>query len=301
MFDWNDLRHFLAVARAGTTAGAARASGTSQPTVVRRIAALEEASGVTLFERSSAGYALTADGRRILPIAERVEVEMSALANTLAACARQATNAIRLTAPENIVNDFILPALARFRSLYPDTQVLLVASDAKLDVHRGEVDVAVRAGRARPEDADLVGRRMPDPAWSVFGSRAYLAQAGQPAGPDELNVHALVGGEGAISELPPLRWLARVAPDAAVVWRANTLTSLHSAARAGLGLTVLPCMVAGRDPELVQCFPPPPEIDSEMWIVTRPELRHDPCVRALMSTIADHMLQMEAVTRGTAD
>ncbi|MEI9926766.1 MAG: LysR substrate-binding domain-containing protein [Sphingomonas sp.] len=184
---------------------------------------------------------------------------MLALANTFAAKARKATGAIRLTVPENVVNDFVLPALAHFRALYPSVQVQLFASDAKLDIHRGEADVALRAGLSRAEDADLVGRRLPDPAWTVFGSRGYVAQNGIPESPAALNRHALIGGEQGVNELPALRWLAEMAHDAAVVWRANTLTSLHAACRAGLGLTALPCMVAGRDPELVQCFPPAPE------------------------------------------
>jgi DNA-binding transcriptional LysR family regulator len=300
MFDWNDLRHFLAVARAGTTLGAARALGVSQPTVVRRVAALEAACGVALFDRHSSGYALTEDGRSVLPLAERVEAEVGALSNTLAACARKATNAIRLTAAENLVNDFVLPALANFRAKFPNAKVQLIATDAKLDLMRGEADVALRAGIARPEDGDLVGRRLPDPAWAVFGSRSYIAEAGRPAGAEELDGHALIGGEGEIVHLPAMRWLAEAAPQASVVWRANTLTSLHAAVRAGLGLSVLPCMIAGRDPELVQCFPPPPELDSEMWIVTRPELRDDPCVRALMSLIAERLTELAAVTRGEA-
>jgi DNA-binding transcriptional LysR family regulator len=298
MFDWNDLRHFLAVARAGTTLGAARTLGVSQPTVVRRIAALEEACGVGLFDRSPSGYVLTEDGRNVLPLAERIETEVSALANTLAACARKATNSIRLTAPESMVKDFILPALAQFRARYPNAQVQLIATDAKLDLMRGEADVALRAGYSRPQDGDLVGRRLPDPAWTVFGSRSYLAEAGCPVRPGELNGHALIGGEGAIADLPPVRWLAAAAPEAQVVWRANTLTSLHSAVRAGLGLSILPCMIGARDPELVPCFPPPPELDSEMWIVTRPELRDDPCVRALMALIAERLTELAPVTQG---
>ena len=104
VFDWNDLRHFLAVARTGTTVGAARETGTSQPTVVRRIAALEAAVGACLFERRRTGYALTDVGREIRPLAERVEREAGALADALAAHRRRLAGRIRVTLPEAIAN-----------------------------------------------------------------------------------------------------------------------------------------------------------------------------------------------------
>jgi DNA-binding transcriptional LysR family regulator len=77
MFDWDDLRHFLAVARHGSTIQAAKALGINQSTVQRRIAVLEHQLGQRLFERRPEGYRLTRLGEELLPIAERVEADVT--------------------------------------------------------------------------------------------------------------------------------------------------------------------------------------------------------------------------------
>jgi DNA-binding transcriptional LysR family regulator len=300
MFDWNDLRHFLAVARSGKTAGAGRQLGVSQPTVVRRIAAFEQGCGLVLFDRQPTGYRLTDHGRQLLPMAERIEIEAASLASHCAARRRETHDAIRFTAPETLTNLFIMPALAQFRARHPGVEVQLIGTDSELDVLRGEADVALRAGY-RPLDGDLVGRRLPDPAWSVYGSREYFARTCLPLSPADLGAHSLIAGEGPVDLIPPYRWLSREAPDAPIVWRGNTLTAIYAAVQAGLGLSMLPCALGGRDAALVQCFPPIRELDSEMWIVTRPELRRDPRVRALMDAVHDHLVALGPLVRGERD
>lgn len=296
MFNWDDLRHFLAVARAGTTLGAARELGASQPTVVRRIAALEEATGVNLFDRGPRGYRLTEAGREILPLAQRVNSDVLALADALAACRHVVPGVIRLTAPE-LLNDFIFPVLSAFQRDHPRIQVQLLLADRRLDLARGEADVALRAGEPTEPD-DLYIRRLPDGAWTVYASRTYAATTGLPRTPAELNSHVLIAGEGSVNQLLPMRWLAREAPDAVIAWRCNSLTNVQAAIRAGLGVSVLPCSAGGSDPELVACFPPPPEMTRPVWLITRRELWRIPEIRALLDAITRHMQGHEALLAG---
>jgi DNA-binding transcriptional LysR family regulator len=298
VFDWNDLRHFLAVARAGTTLGAARALGTSQPTVVRRVAALEAATGVALFERRPSGYALTGSGREILPLAERVEAEVQALSDRLGTLQRGRPGVIRITLPE-IVDEFLFPALRAFQAAYPAIQLQLIVSYRRYDLARGEADVAIRVGR-RPEGEGLLIRRLPDSGWTVYASRGYAAKAGCPSTPAELNGHTLVGADGNAALLPALQWLAREAPEAAIAWRCNSVVNLQAAVRSGLGVSALPCLAGGGDGELVACFPPVEELTTPLWLVTRRELRRMPEVRALLDAIAAHMQAHAALLGGQA-
>lgn len=298
MFDWDDLKHLLAVARTGTTLGAARELGTSQPTVVRRIAALEAATGVTLFNRGHNGYALTAAGREILPLAERVNSDVLALADALAPWRSSVPGVIRLTVPE-LLDDFIFPVLCLFQREFPEIQVRVLLADRRLDLVRGEADVALRAGDP-PGAESLYVRRMPDGAWTAYASREYAARAGLPRTPAELNSHALIAGEDSVDQLIPMKWLAGVAPDATIVWRCNSLANVQSAIRAGLGVSMLPCSAGGSDPELVACFAPPAEVARPLWLITRRELRRLPHVQALLDAITLHMQENMGLIAGRA-
>ena len=299
VFDWNDLRHLLAVARTGTTAGAARELGASQPTVVRRIAALEEATGVNLFDRGPSGYTLTEAGREILPLAQRVEADVRALADALAARQRSLPGVIRLTAPE-LLNEFIFPVMCEFQRAWPEIQVQVLLADRRLDLLRGEADIAIRAGDPPEEKEGLFVRRTPDGAWTAYVSRGYAASAGLPRTPAELNSHPLICDEGWVGRLKAMEWLVRNAPEAPVVWRCNSLTNVQAAIRAGMGVSMLPCSAGGADPELVACFAPVPEIARPVWLVARRELRRLPHVRALLDAIAAHLQAHEALITGAS-
>lgn len=296
MFDWNDLRHFLAVARAGTTLGAARALGTSQPTVVRRISAFEKATGVELFDRGPSGYALTLAGRELLGLAERVESDVQALADGFAALQRSTPGVVRLTVGE-LINEFVFPAVHAFKRRHPDVEVQLLLADRALDLLRGEADVAIRSGDT-PAGDELYARRLPDGGWTAYAGRAYRARAGLPSTPEALNGHTLVAGEGYVGRVQAMVWLLHTAPKAQIALRCNSFVNVHAAVRAGLGISMLPCAAGGTDPELVACFPPPEGLARPLWLLTRRELRRLPYIRALLDTLAEHMEAHRTVLTG---
>jgi DNA-binding transcriptional LysR family regulator len=286
MFDWDDLRLLLAVARAGTTLGASRKLGISQPTVVRRLAAFEAAAGVALFDRRRTGYALTDAARELVPLAERIEADAAAIAQLLTSRARRATSAVRVTAAEPLVNLFLAPAVAVFRRSHPGVEVQLLISDDFVDLANGDADVALRATVRGMEDSDLVGRRLADFPWAVYCSHAYALETGVPRTAKEVQGHAILSAESLGNVFPALRWLEEAAPEAQVVWRSDSLASLQSAARTGLGLVTLPCILGGSDPELVKCFDAGGERVPEIWILTSPEGRRRRHVRAFADALS---------------
>lgn len=296
MFDWNDLRHFLAVARTGTTLGAARSLGTSQPTVVRRIAALEAAAGACLFERRRTGYALTEVGREMRPLAERVEKEAEALAEALATHRRRLAGCIRVTTPESIANVLLAPAVAAFRRTHPNVQIEMLIADRYLDLARGEADIAIRATTRGLEDSELVAKRLSDAPWAAYCSISYAKQAGLPRDFADLEGHSIIGGEGEMGAFPALRWLED-APGATVAWRSNSLTNLHAAVAAGIGVSVLPCLLGGGDPSLVKCFGAVVP-NAEIWLVVRRDVRRLPYVRAFTASIEKQFRASRALILG---
>jgi DNA-binding transcriptional LysR family regulator len=290
--DWDLARYFLAVARSGSALTAARELKQSQPTVARRIAALEAAIGLRLFERRQAGYQLTEEGRALLPLAEQMGVAARAFSDGAGATSRRLAGTVRLTCNEILAEHYLAPMLIEFRTNYPDIRVDVLATSELVDLSRGEADVALRAVGPRSDvgsGAGLVGRKVASVPWVVFASTDYVTARGRPSSLDELAGHSLIGGEESLDPADPRRWLELAAPGATVAARTNTLPSHITSIRAGLGLGVAPAGFLERDPRLSACFTLPPELDGQLWLVTHEQVRNLPRVRALMDFLAAYI------------
>lgn len=272
MYDWGDLRVFLTVARAGSTLAAARELGVNQTTVARRIAALEQALSVRLFDRHRDGYRLSECGRQILSQAERVSVEAETLGRLVAQRRRDLSGVLRVTTPEIFANFWLTPWLAAFMDQYPEIQVHVVATDQKLDLIRGEADVAVRAG-AMPNDPGLIVRRLSDYHWTMCCSKAYADKYGVPSTGEALNEHFLIGSDGPLSRLAPHAWLAQAAPRAKRRSTCSSVANMIAAVKAGHGVGFLPNTVLLVESDLVECFPLPDGKYS--FYITMPEAMKD--------------------------
>ena len=277
MFDWNDLRYLLSVARLGSTIAAGKALHVSQSTVHRRLAELEKSLGRPIVKRHPSGYRLNELGLQLRPLAERVEEMVGAIERHVTAASDAPTGTVRVTCSETIGYRLMTsPLLAAFHTRHPGLKVELVMSDQDLDLAKGEADVALRAGE--PDDDRLVGRKIADVPWALFGSRAYVAQHGEPADAGDVNRHAVIEFDGQIREHSAAKWLRSVAPDAAVAGRSNSVPGLLLTVRSGLGLAPLPVPLAARDLELVQVLGPLPGLFSPIYLLTHPDLRHSPRV-----------------------
>jgi len=280
MFDWNDLRYFLAVVRHSHLSAAARELGVNHSTVFRRIGALEGALGTRLFDRLSTGYTLTAAGEEMMATAERVEEEMASLDRRMSGQDHRLSGTVRLTSSETLANRLLAPMLATFRRIYPGISVEILIDNRFLSLTRGEADIALRP--RRPTENDLVGRQVGLVAWALYGAPGYLAGRPPVRSPDDLEAHDLLGSEERLGHMEAARWLERYAPKAKIVYRTNSLWHQLMAARAGVGLALLPCFSADGEPGLVQVLPPIDTIRVELWLVTHGELRHAARIRAML-------------------
>ena len=286
--DWDDLRYVLAVARTGSALRAAEQLGVNQTTVIRRLQALECALGSCLFERRRSGHIPTDAGRLAVEAAERMEQEAQAFRSALAVRQRTLAGSIRFTTSETLANRLVTPCLGAFRKLHPGVSIELILADERLDVARGEADVALRAG-SRPEGAGIVARRLPDNGWAIYCSHAYAAERGCPDGPDAIPGHEIVGMEGRLAQVQGWAWLSARAPDAIIRVRSNSLVNLVATLKAGFGLGALPTIIGDPEPELMRCFPPPPELKAEIWLIVREELKGQPHVRAFADFLAEDL------------
>jgi DNA-binding transcriptional LysR family regulator len=296
MVDWGDIRFFLAVARGGSTAAAARALGVNQSTVVRRIAALEEGLALRLFSKQREGYRLTSEGERLLDEAAAVEASVHTFTRRAGALDTALTGSLRVTMPEGMALGWMQKLLKEFHGRHPGIQVNLLIEDRYHDLSDGKAEVALRAGP--PGNSGLVGRKLSDQSWAVYGSRNYLERHGRPAKPADLNAHCLVGFEGPLERITPARWLQTVAPRGKVAYRSNSVLGLLFAAQSSFGLTLLPCQIGDPECDLIRVIDPLPELTSGFWILTHPDLRKQPKIRAFFDFMAREIVQYRPLLTG---
>ena len=294
--DWQDLRYFLAAARGGTLAAAARALGVDRSTVLRRIAAIEKALAVKLFERTADGLALTEPGEEMLGIAQQVEDEMIALVRRVAGRDAPLTGSVRVATTDSIAYGVLPAHLARFHSAHPGIKVELMASPRLLQITRRDADVGFLPVRA-PEGS-VVGRKLCGMAAAIYGSRKYLADHKPPKTPADLAKHAIIASDDSLTHFPIMRWLRDNVPDSAIIYRTNSLLMQLAAVQAGVGLAYLPCFLGDPQPDLVRALPDELAEVPDLWLVTHGDLRQAARIRAFMDFMADSIRTDRAFLEG---
>lgn len=290
--DWDDLRVFNAVVAAGSLRGAAELLDVNHSTVFRRLQRLEESIEARLFDRLPEGYTLTDAGAALREHSERIGDEVDALSLRLLGHDHRPSGTVRITAPDNIAYGYLPRHIESFRQSYPDVRIELVVGAASLDLSRREADIAVRATARPPEH--LIGRLICRFPWGFYAGEAYEGSHGAPGDQNELDGHRLIGGDGAIGRLPALAWLERNAPGG-IVARCNTLNGMAALALAGTGIALLPG--DQQQPGLQPIFPLEPEVTSDLWILTHPELRRTERVRLLMRHLWEALRADELLPR----
>lgn len=261
--NWDDLRYFLAVAREGQMLGAATRLGVSQARLSRHVAALEEAVGARLFDRTTRGSTLTEDGRALFKTAERIEAEV------LAGAARmrgrdEVAGTIRIGAPDGFGSAFLAPRLGRFRAAYPDLRIQLVPVPRSFSLSEREADLAIMVGR--PDKGRLRVRKLVDYSLGLYASEDYLARAGQPGKVDDLGSHTLIGYVDDLIYTPELNYASEFVRD----WRSDvevsTAIGQFEAVRAGTGIGICHDFMASTSSGLVRLFPEL-SVTRSYWIV----------------------------------
>jgi DNA-binding transcriptional LysR family regulator len=292
MFDWNDLKYFLAVAHHGSTLAGSRALGVDQSTVQRRVAELERRIGLPLVKRDRNGYRLTEAGQALQAQAERVQQAVQGFEQQVATARDEAVGVVRVTCPEPLALRLSRSSLIeRFHSLHPRLQVEFLMSDHYLDLTKGEADIAMRSGDT--DHGELVGRKIGDSLWAVYASRLYVEQHGQPERVEDLGRHLLIGFDESMAQHRAAVWLRSVAPEGRVVARNNSVLGLVNSTKAGLGLAALPTAIGDSEVDLLRVLGPIKELTRIWRVLTTPELRH----QARVATFFDYLVEERAALR----
>lgn len=235
--DWDDVRYFLLLARAGSLSAAARTLAVEHTTVSRRVSALEAALRVRLFDRLARGWMLTPEGRELLAPAEAIEAQTLSFARRALGTSDLA-GPVRVSAPPLLVTHFVVPHLRRLARVHPHIDLALSADRRSADLVRGETEIALRVGpfEAAP---DLVVRPLGKIGYGLYGSADQIARP-----PDQ---QTFVGFDQSMNSAAQKQWLDNHAGVRRVVFRSNDLFALYRAACAGLGIALLPHLLVGDD------------------------------------------------------
>jgi DNA-binding transcriptional LysR family regulator len=281
--EWDDVKHFLAVARLGSLTEAAHELKSSAATVGRRVATLEEQLGARLFDRNQSGYSLTEIGEAIRAKAQEVEEAVLAVEREAMGRDLRATGHVRLATTDDLAAFVVAPHLPRFHEAYPGIRLEIVAQHQLANLTRREADIALRAGR--PQHGDYLVRRVGLIDFGVYGSKAYVAAHALAPEACDLNDLDLITWTEEWSQLRGGPWLANHAPKARVVFMSNSPRVHYAACRAGLGVTIMPCVAGDRDPDLVCLLPPERLFSVEIWLVVHRALARTARVRAVMDFV----------------
>jgi DNA-binding transcriptional LysR family regulator len=297
--DWSALRDFLSVAKTGSLSRAAQELKISQPTLSRRIAALELQLNTRLFVRTPRGLLLTDDGEAALEGARRVEQEALSIERKADAAQQTLTGTVRISLTEGLGTAWLPQKLAAFHKLHPGLCVEILVENRAVDLVRREADIAVRM--FRPQQPDLIAKHAADVVMGMYASRDYLKKNGTPARAEDLKGHTLVGFEEGMGRHPAVQQFESLFEREKIVHRSNSFLGQLAATRAGVGLGVHDCFLAVQYPELVRLMPRYFRHTLQAWLVTHPDVRRSGRIRAVYDFISAAFIEDRAVLMGEED
>ena len=284
--DWDDLRVALAVADAGSLAGAARALDVNHTTALRRLDALEARLNTRLFERQRGGYVPTEAGDLLAQEARAIAPRIDDIERRLLGRDLRLTGTLRLTTAF-VTMVYLLPqALADFANTHPGIEVEVAESTALLDLSRRQADVALRLSRQVPEH--WVGRTLGTAKYKVYVKRGAsgLPQRKQPLATLLAKAPWIAfEREGAANRFG--RWMQQHIPIEQVRLRVDMFNSMVMMLRTGLAVGVLPTFVAASEPDLMPISGAIDDLATPLWILTHPDLRRTARVQAFMKLVGD--------------
>lgn len=283
--NWQDIYHFLMVAECGTLSEAARRLGTSQPTLSRRIEALEASLGCNLFKRHARGLQLTPEGETMVEEARQMMQRAANIERLARGKLSAMEGEVRLALPEGLCNEIVAPALEPFLARYPQLRLLVGVSPQAADLLHGEADIALRL--YRPHQPDLVVRKLGEMTMGLYASRRYLDVHAAPCTPSDLQGHKVIAyGEG-LRHLAENQWLLSHATEKQSVLSSDSTSCRLQATRHGLGISIQPTMIAAHYPELVALFEGSDIPGHEIWLTYHKDLARSERIRLVVKLLVE--------------
>lgn len=279
--DWDDIRYFVVLARAGSLSRAARQLGVTHVTVARRISRLEEERNVRLFDRRQHGYRLTTAGERLLAEGETVERSCQDFDRKIRGQSDALAGPLTLSIPETTLIDLSAP-IAAFMRRYPQVELTVFATSEQHNLNQSQADVLIRMTDRPPEL--LIGRQLGETHLYAYGTQAYLDEIGH-----DIRQAGWVIWQAAFGGNAGDRYFRSMVENPRITLRTNSNSQLVAMVRQGVALGLLTQAIARRYPELVAASDEP-ITSMGLWLLTHSDLRDSARVRCFMQFLAEQNL-----------
>jgi DNA-binding transcriptional LysR family regulator len=285
-FDWDLIRSFLAVARAGKLTAGAKHLRIDHATLSRRISTLEKSLGAKLFDHSVSGYSLTAQGKELLPRAEAIESSISSLDRQFGQSSR-ISGAVRIGAPEGLGTTVLAPAIGKLAAAHPEFEIDLVAMPTVFSLSKREADIAVAL--ACPPRGRLHGRKLTDFEFGVYAAKTEPALWENIRKPDDFAGLPFVSYIEDLIYTPELDYLGEICKSIVPRIRSSSLVAQWQATAAGAGLCVLPCFLADPDARLIRVLPKEVVLTRALWMIVHSDMKDIARIQVACDFVAEEI------------
>lgn len=285
--EWSDVRIFLAVARTGKLGAAARALDLSHPTIGRRLRALEQATGHTLFQRTADGFVLTDEGNAIVALAEQMEDGAMAMERRLAGQEQNLQGTLRISSADWFGAYVLPPIIADYAKAYPNVDVEILTGTRLFSLAQREADIVFRIV---PLDApDVVQRRLIRLAYG-----AYVAVDSPEPNYGDGAGFRLITHDTSTGQFPDIAWLTDSFPNARPVLRSNNRNVQGRMCRQGIGIAVLPLVVGDQIMGIRRLNLPAEPPSRDIWMGYHRDMRRLQRLRAFISIVTKHIADAQS-------
>lgn len=285
MINWDDLKYFLAMAEEGSLSAAARKLNVSQPTLSRRLTALEENIGSDLFVRTRSGLEMTSIGEQLINNARHMRDDVYSIERLITGHDSSLKGSVVISCITILGADWLVHQTRPFRDQFPGITVEFKVENGASDLLRREADIAIRM--FRPEQNDLIAKRVGTMTYGYYASKQYLEKHGTPVTLDEVGDHSFILPHDEILAYTNKYMKRPMHPRGEIAFRSNSLITLASAVREGYGIGAYSCIMADQDENLVRLFDDVTVFSSDIWLVTHAELRRSARIRAMYDFLTD--------------
>ncbi len=286
---WSELEIFLAAARGGTLAAAAKQLAIDASTVQRRIGKLESELDVRLFERSQRGYSLTTAGEELLQHVLVIESEVLAIGRQVGGRDHALQGVVRVSTVDDFAVDVLPPILRGLHERYPGLEVHVSVQTGHADLGRREADVAIRLG-GKPSAPDDVLSHAVRLSAGFYASRKYVAKHGSPATYEDFRQHFLVRADESLVHAPTEQVFERHGDPSKVVYRSNSVLARLAAVREGLGISWLSGFSAKKHRSLVRVPVDSEPLEGDLCVIVHVDLRKNARVRAFVDFVNEYLV-----------
>lgn len=285
--NWDGLRFFLAAAQTGSISSAARLLDANQSTVSRHIDSLEKALGEKLFQRSAKGLSFTEKGQAVFEQAQLIQQAIQKIQQPPADDNKSASGTVRLSLPEGLGQEILIPALNDFYQRYPNIKLIFNLSATTANFTQAEADISVRL--FCPQEKQLIIKSLGNMKMGLYASKTYQKTHGLPTRLKDLRKHRVITYGEHLSILPENQWLLNHSDESQRILASDSTVTRFKATVAGAGISLQPVAMAQTDSRLIPLFAAAKMPAHEVWLVYPQDIQHVARIKAVVDFISDYL------------